>query len=100
MRGPAHKEQCNWEEATFMQPRVLLDNCPTPLQPVVWPHPVQRPDEPLVVTEAFRLLRELAYVEVSLLLAVARLAKGHAPDLHCCRTLAGVLRSGTRLALF
>jgi hypothetical protein len=83
-----------------MRHRILLDDRLTPLQPVAWPHPVQRPEEPLVVTEASRLLRELAFVEVSLLLAVARLPKGYAPDLHYFGTLAGVLRFGTRLALF
>lgn len=45
-------------------------------------HPTQQPGEPLVVVWAPGVLCELAYGEIRLLLACARFAEGHAPDLH------------------
>jgi hypothetical protein len=53
------------------------------------PRPVQYPDQRPVAIETPGVVRELAYGEVRLLLAGARLAEGNAADLHHCRPLAG-----------
>src|SRR5829696_4238683 len=57
--------------------------------PADLPHPVQYPDQRPVAIETPGVVRELAYGEVRLLLAGARLAEGNAPDLYPCRPLAG-----------
>src|SRR5215211_3460610 len=64
------------------------------------PHPVQYPDQRPVAIEAAGVVRDLAYGEVRLLLAGARLAEGNAPDLHHCRPLAGEVRSAPHLTSF
>ena len=64
------------------------------------PRPVQYPDQRPVAIETPGVVRELAYGEVRLLLAGARLAEGNAPDLHHCRPLAGEVRSATHLTSF
>jgi hypothetical protein len=61
------------------------------------PRPAQRPDERLAA-ETPRLQGKLAYGEVRLLLAGARLAEGYAPDLHHRPMGAGVIGLASHLA--
>jgi hypothetical protein len=54
------------------------------------PHPIQQLDERFV-TQALRCLCELAYGEVRLLLASARLTEGHATNLYHRRAQARII---------
>ena len=63
------------------------------------PHPTQQSDELLIVLEAPGRLCELAYGEVRLLLAGARLTEGYASNLYHCRAQAGNIRPTAHLTL-
>ncbi len=78
-----------------MGEKLAVTNCTTlPSDP---PHPIQYPDQRLVIGVPTNL-RKLAYREVDLLLVGAPLAEGYVLDLYYSWTPAGMVRTTAHLA--